>query len=98
MAETRKGCQTPTRSVILPYSETRGQEAIDLYNSTVRTAQPWQELIIYELEAVNDEGLWVHTKFGYSVPRWCGQNQPGGSRVFRSRKPQNTHRHRGQWK
>lgn len=75
MAEVRKGRQTPTQSVILPYSETRGQEAIDLYNSTGRTAQPWQELIIYDLEAVNDEGLWVHTKFGYSVPRRNGKNE-----------------------
>ena len=75
MAETRKGCQTPTQSVILPYSETRGAEAITLYNSTGRTAQEWQELIIYDLMAVNEEGLWVHTKFGYSVPRRNGKNE-----------------------
>ena len=36
MAETRKGRQTPTQYVTLPYVETHGQEAIDYYNSTGR--------------------------------------------------------------
>lgn len=75
MAESRKGRQTPTQSVILPYSESRGSEAIELYNSTGRTAQEWQELLIYDILAVNDEGLWVHTKFGYSVSRRNGKNE-----------------------
>lgn len=39
MDELRKGRQIPTKSVILPYAETHGQAAIDLYNSTGRTAQ-----------------------------------------------------------
>lgn len=30
MGEPRKGRQTPTKSVVLPYTETNGQEAIDL--------------------------------------------------------------------
>ena len=64
MAELKKGRQTPTQSVILPYSKTRGSEAIKLYDSTGRTAQEWQELMIYDIMAVNDEDLWVHTKFG----------------------------------
>ena len=78
MAETkevRKGRQTPTISVTLPYSETKGREAIELYNSTTRTAQEWQELLVYDILAVNDEGLWVHTKAGYSVPRRNGKNE-----------------------
>ena len=68
MDEPRKGRQTPTQSVVLPYSESYGQEAIDLYNSTGRIAQEWQELQIYDILAVNEDGLWVHTKYGYSVP------------------------------
>ncbi|MEG0109234.1 MAG: terminase, partial [Lachnospiraceae bacterium] len=75
MAETRKGSQLPTQSVILPYELTRGQESIDIYNSTGRTAQEWQELLTYDMLAVNNEGLWVHTKFGYSVPRRNGKNE-----------------------
>ena len=75
MATQRKGRQTPTQSVVLPYFETKGQESIDLYNSSGRTAQEWQELLLSDILAVNDEGLWVHTKFGYSVPRRNGKNE-----------------------
>ncbi len=46
MDAPRKGRQTPTQSVILPYTKTHGQEAIDLYNTTGRTAQEWQELFV----------------------------------------------------
>lgn len=75
MEETRKGRQTPTQGFVLPYQKTIGQEAIALYNSTGRTAQEWQELLIYDIEAVNEDGLWTHTKFGYSVPRRNGKNE-----------------------
>lgn len=75
MNELRKGRQTPTASVVLPYEKTYGQEAIELYNSTGKTAQEWQKLLIYDMLAVNDDDLWVHTKFGYSVPRRNGKNE-----------------------
>lgn len=75
MGEPRRGRQTPTRSVVLPYEQTVGQEAIDLYNSTGRTAQEWQEIQMYDILAVNEEGLWVHTKYGYAVPRRNGKNE-----------------------
>lgn len=69
------GRQTPTKSVILPYTQTSGQEAIDLYNSSGRKAQLWQELLLYDILAYNEDGLYVHTKFGYSVPRRNGKNE-----------------------
>ena len=75
MGEVRKGRQTPTQSVTLPYSSTHGAEVIEIYNSTGRTAQEWQELLLSDILAVNEEGLWVHTKFGYSVPRRNGKNE-----------------------
>lgn len=75
MVEPRKGRQTPTQSVVLPYYVTKGQEAIDLYNMSGRIAQEWQELLLSDILAVNDDGLWVHTKFGYSVPRRNGKNE-----------------------
>lgn len=75
MAEIRKGRQTPTKSIILPYTETRGQEAIERYNSSGRTAQEWQELLVYDIMAVNADGLWVHSKFGDCVPRRNGKNE-----------------------
>ena len=75
MAEIRKGRQTPTKSIILPYTETRGQRAIDAYNRSGRVAQEWQELLIYDMMAVNEDGLWVHSKFGECVPRRNGKNE-----------------------
>lgn len=71
----RRGRQTPTQSVVLPYSETRGPAAAALYNKTGRTAQQWQELLLYDILAVNGDGLWTHQKFGYSVPRRNGKNE-----------------------
>ncbi len=74
-AKPRLGRQTPTRSYILPYEATRGAEAVELYAETGRTAQEWQQLLLYDLMATNAEGLWVHTKFGYAVPRRNGKNE-----------------------
>lgn len=75
MSEVKKGQQKPTQSVVLTYFSTKGQEAIDLYNSTGRTAQEWQELLLSDILAFNEDGLWVHTRFGYSVPRRNGKNE-----------------------
>ena len=75
MEGTKKGRQTPTKSVVLPYSSTYGDKAVELYNSTGKTAQEWQELLLSDILAYNEEGLWVHTKFGYSVPRRNGKNE-----------------------
>ena len=73
--QRRKGRQTPTVSRILPYDKTLGGRAVEIYNSTGRTAQEWQELMLYDMMAVNEDGLWTHTKFGYSVPRRNGKNE-----------------------
>ena len=70
-----KGRQTPTRSYILPYEKSDGQEAIDLYQKSGKTAQEWQCLLLYDILALNEEGLYTHTKFGYSVPRRNGKNE-----------------------
>ena len=73
--DTRTGRQDPTVSVILPYKSTKGQEAIDIYNQTGRTALEWQQLLEYDIMAVDAEGLWVHQKFGYSLPRRNGKSE-----------------------
>lgn len=75
MTEKRLGRQTPTTSLILPYSDTKGGQAIELYNKSGRTAQQWQELMMYDIMAVNSEGLWSHMQFGYSVPRRNGKSE-----------------------
>ena len=73
--EVRYGRQTPTSSVVLPYTETLGEKAIELYKQTGREPQPWQEALVYDIRAVNEEGLFVHTKFGYEVPRRNGKGE-----------------------
>jgi phage terminase large subunit-like protein len=73
--EARKGRQTPTTSVVLPYDRTLGQEAIDLYEKTGRTAMEWQRLMVRDIMARNGDDLWVHSKFGYAVPRRNGKNE-----------------------
>lgn len=45
MSEKRIGRQTPTTSLVLPYIETKGKEAVEIYNKTGRTAREWQELL-----------------------------------------------------
>lgn len=78
MAQNRIGRQTPTKSIVLPYTKTYGQEAIDLYNNAwgeKRQAQEWQELMMYDILAIGKDGLWVHTKFGWEIPRRNGKNE-----------------------
>ena len=73
--EARKGNQSPTVSVILPYTKTLGQEAVELYNATERTAIEWQTNLQYDIMAVNEDDQWVHQKIGYSVSRRNGKSE-----------------------
>lgn len=75
MADVRMGRQTPTQSLILPYEETKGMEAVNLYAESGRECYEWQQLLCCDVMAVNADGLWVHQKFGYSVPRRNGKNE-----------------------
>lgn len=74
-AEKRSGRQTPTLSHILPYTSSLSPEATAIYNRSGRTAQPWQELMLSDIMAVGDDGLWVHMKFGWSIPRRNGKSE-----------------------
>lgn len=71
----RQGNQIPTQSVILPYQKTQGPEAVRLYNLTGNEMIEWQELMLSDIMAKNEDGLWTHTKFGYSVPRRNGKTE-----------------------
>ncbi len=75
MSEKRIGRQAPTTSFILPYQKTHGADAVGIYELSDRHALEWQQALAYDLMAVNDEGKWVHTKFGYSVPRQNGKGE-----------------------
>lgn len=72
---SRVGNQIPTLSVILPYEKSYGDEAVQLYNLSGNICQEWQGLMLSDIMAINDDGLWVHTKFGYSVPRRNGKTE-----------------------
>lgn len=75
MNETRIGRQEPTISYVLPYEKTDGETAVDLYELTGRTALPWQQGIIYDILAKNEDGKWTHTTFAFSVPRQNGKGE-----------------------
>lgn len=72
---SRVGNQIPTQSVMLPYEKSYGDEAVQLYSLSGKTCQEWQALMLSDIMAVNDDGLWTHTKFGYSVPRRNGKTE-----------------------
>ena len=71
----RIGNQIPTQSVVIPYEKSYGDEARQLYDMSGNVCQEWQALMLNDIMAVNDAGLWVHTKFGYSVPRRNGKTE-----------------------
>lgn len=73
--QVRLGNQHPTQSVILPYAESKYRQAIDQYEKSDRTAQEWQVELSQYIFAINADGLWTHTKFGYSLPRRNGKNE-----------------------
>ena len=75
MEEPRRGRQTPTCSVVLTYKSTKGQEAAELYRKADKEPQEWQEIQLCDIMAVNEDGLWVHTKYGYEVPRRNGKGE-----------------------
>lgn len=75
MGGKRKGSQTPTVWATLPYKKSYGKEAVAIYEKTERKCQLWQKKLLDIILAVNKDGLWVHTKYGYSVPRRNGKNE-----------------------
>ena len=71
----RIGRRKPTKACVLPYRWSKGREAVRLYNGSGRKAMPWQEDLLRDVMALNKDGLWTHTKFGYSIPRRNGKNE-----------------------
>ena len=69
------GRQIPTVSVILPYEDTKGPEAADLYKKTEGEPYEWERELLDDVMGVNEDGLWTHQKFGYSLPRRNGKSE-----------------------
>lgn len=72
--EKRIGRQTPTVSRVLPYNDSLGGEAVEIYNKSGRSALEWQERLVEDVMATDGE-LWVHMKFGWSIPRRNGKSE-----------------------
>lgn len=75
MTEKKTGRQEPTQSHVLPYEKTKGQEAIELYEKKDKESYPWQQLQVFDIMAVNGDGLWIHSRYGLEVPRRNGKNE-----------------------
>lgn len=74
----RLGRQIPTSEFTLLEAEHDthlADEAIGIYNTEKCQAMEWQEHIIKNIMATDSEGLWVHSKVGYSVPRRNGKGE-----------------------
>lgn len=75
MAENRIGRQIPTQSVVLPYKKSKSKQSIEIYERSKRKALPWQKGLMEPILAIREDGLWIHTKIGYSIPRRNGKNE-----------------------
>lgn len=73
--DKRYGASEPTKSFILPYTKTKGDEAVELYNQGKYEMEPWQCALLCSIMGLDDEELWVHQKFGYSIPRRNGKSE-----------------------
>lgn len=73
--KARLGNQHPTQSVILPFTNSLYERAIDYYQRTKLTCYEWQKDMVKSIMAINEDGLWVHQKFGFSIPRRNGKTE-----------------------
>ena len=69
------GNQTPTQSVIAPYQKTLSDEAVKFYERTGLSCYEWQKNLLDPIMAGDEDGLWVHQKFGYAIPRRNGKTE-----------------------
>ncbi|HFI0645818.1 TPA: terminase [Streptococcus suis] len=77
MARKKLGNQNPSQSVILKYVKkySKAHEAVDIYQRTGLACYAWQVNLLTHVMAVDKHGLWVHQKFGYSIPRRNGKSE-----------------------
>lgn len=75
MARKKLGNQIPTQSVFLSSKKSKYQEAIDIYEKTGQKCYKWQQNLLKPIMATDKKGLWIHQKFGYSIPRRNGKTE-----------------------
>ncbi|WP_018659439.1 hypothetical protein [Allofustis seminis] len=59
MTKKHYGNQFPTQSLLLPYENTYGDDAIEIYERSGRKAYEWQKNLIQPMLAVNSDNLWT---------------------------------------
>ena len=69
------GNQLPTKSYKNLYSKTLYDEAIKIYERTGLKVYDWQKNILKDVMALDEDNLWAHQKYGYSVPRRNGKTE-----------------------
>lgn len=75
MSDKRIGRQEPTVWSTLPYTQSNGYEAVEMYNMSGKTALEWQEKQLDAILAVDENGGYVHRKYGFSVSRRNGKTE-----------------------
>ena len=69
------GNQLPTKSYRNIYSSTLFEEAVKIYERTGLKVYDWQKNILKDVMALDEDNLWAHQKYGYSVPRRNGKTE-----------------------
>lgn len=69
------GNQNPTQKKVNKYRKSEYKKAIELYEKSGNKVQKWQELLLKDIMALNSDKLWVHSKFGFAVPRRNGDRK-----------------------
>ena len=70
-----KGNPFPTKSYRNLYKESKYLEAIEIYERTGLKTYEWQRNVLKDVMGLDSEKLWVHQKYGYSVPRRNGKTE-----------------------
>lgn len=71
----RMGNQEPTKHIYCDFKDSLYEEALELYKKTGREVYEWQKNLLKPIMAIEEDGLWVHQKFGYSLPRRNGKTE-----------------------
>lgn len=75
MVKTKRGNQFPSQSVNLHFTKSLSKEAIALYEKSGLSCYDWQKNLLEPIMAIDKDGLWVHQKYGYSIPRRNGKTE-----------------------
>lgn len=71
----RIGRQEPTVWSTLPYTHTEGEAVVAAYEATGQSVMEWQKKQINAILAVDDEGKYIHRRYGLSISRRNGKTE-----------------------